>query len=218
MKLLDLTAKTFGRLTVTSRAENTSQGQARWNCVCECGAKITVPSVVLRDGRSRSCGCLKHDELKKRSTRHGHSAGKQSPTYYSWAGMVGRCTNPSHTAFSNYGGRGVLVCDRWLDFNHFLADMGEKPAGMSIDRIDNLGNYAPGNCRWSTLTQQARNKRNSRKLTHDGLTLTVPEWAERLGLPAARIHDRLSRGYSAGDALSTSIHPQGMGQHRLRRG
>jgi hypothetical protein len=119
--------------------------------------------------------------------------------------MIGRCTNPNNSHFASYGGRGISVCDRWRDFPTFLADMGEKPVGMSIDRIDIDGNYEPGNCRWTTAKQQARNKRSTRLLTYDGQTRPLLEWAERLGLNPGTLSDRVYAGWSDEAALTTPV-------------
>jgi hypothetical protein len=115
--------------------------------------------------------------------------------------MVARCTNPKHRAYKSYGGRGITVCARWRSFTNFLADMGEKPEGLSLDRIDYNGNYEPDNCRWATDKQQARNKRNSSHITLNGETHTISEWAEILHIHPATISDRLQHGYTAQDAL-----------------
>lgn len=133
---------------------------------------------------------------------HGHSArGKTTPTYFCWQDMRKRCSSPSMKSYKYYGGRGIHVCKRWESFKNFLADMGEKPAGTSLDRIDNDGNYEPSNCRWSTASMQQRNKRNNRFLTLNGERLCVTDWARRIGLSEAGITKRLKRGLSVAEAL-----------------
>lgn len=127
-------------------------------CRCICGAQREVDLWSLQQGTSRSCGCVNE-------ARHGHSIyGARSPTYGSWSAMIQRCTNPNHSSFQNYGGRGIKVCDRWFRFKNFLTDMGDRPIGCTLDRFpDNNGNYEPGNCRWATPKQQASNKRRLNK-------------------------------------------------------
>jgi hypothetical protein len=203
-KLRDLTGQVFGYWTVVERGENSPAGQTRWLCRCRCGTTALVQAASLVHGHGRSCGCLKVEKTRQRSTKHSHAhEGKLSPTYHSWAGMKARCTNPNHSSFERYGGAGVLLCERWLSFENFLADMGERPPGTTLDRYPNQnGNYEPGNCRWATDEQQARNKGNNRLLTLDGVTRTTAEWSEVLGLPQATISDRLRRGRSDAEALS----------------
>jgi hypothetical protein len=112
--------------------------------------------------------------------------------------MIGRCTNPKNARYADYGARGIKICDRWLNnFENFLADMGEPPAGLTIDRLENDGNYEPGNCAWRTPAEQARNRRNSIKLTFDGEALLLIKWAERLGVSYRTMRGRYERGWSA---------------------
>ena len=155
--LADLTGQAFGLLTVLERAPNTAQSrQAHWLCVCACGKETVVNGSSLRRGRTRSCGCGR--------IRHG-LAGK-TPEYHVWEGIKQRCLNPNHARYEYWGGRGVTVCQRWAEsFEAFYADMCPRPSpGHSIDRVDNDGNYEPGNCRWATASQQQRNRRDRRHL------------------------------------------------------
>ncbi len=132
-------------------------------CRCECSAERSVLVANLIAGRSKSCGCLNKELVTERSRRrettHGHAGGGQSPTYQTWRGMIQRCTNPNYSGWEYYGGRGIGVCERWCEFANFIADMGERPDGLTLDRIDSDGNYEPANCRWATPAQQTANRR-----------------------------------------------------------
>ena len=155
----------FGHLKVLADL-GVAGGNRTYLCLCECGKEKKVLASNLVRGRTRSCGCKRSKYVSEKMRKHGHAqtAGRRpSPTYSSWGSMLNRCTNPANHSYKMYGGRGILVCERWLDFENFLADMGEKPAkGMSIERLDVNGNYEPGNCVWATPKIQARNTRRSR--------------------------------------------------------
>ena len=161
----DLTGMRFGRWLVLRFASRDAGGRARWRCVCSCGAEKIVGGDNLTRGLSRSCGCLTRELTGQRSVTHGHAPSpsiskKVSPEYRSWISMKTRCYNPASNRFYRYGGRGIIVCDRWLySFENFLADMGPRPKGTTLDRFPNKnGNYEPGNCRWATVKQQNRHQ------------------------------------------------------------
>lgn len=192
----DLTGQRFGRWVVVARIDH-----RRHLCRCDCGTEKAVWTRHLRTGESMACGCRRHETRTNLS--HGLT---RTPEYRSWQHMKERCFNPDASQFAYYGGRGITVCDYWRhNFTAWLKDMGPRPPGTSLGRIDNDGDYEPGNCRWETRTEQNRNTRTSRRLAHDGQTLTLAEWAERTGLPKLAIWKRLNRGWDIARALTTPI-------------
>lgn len=154
----DIAGQRFGKLLVLSLVEKSKNGTTKWRCKCECGIEKVLFSTVLNRGQ-KSCGCDARAAASVARTTHGLTG---SPTYNSWRSMHSRCLNNNNPDYAEYGGRGVGICEKWKEFESFLADMGTRPQGMSLDRKDNDGNYEPSNCKWSTAKEQANNRRPAR--------------------------------------------------------
>ncbi len=197
-KVIDLTGKRFGRLTVLNRAENHGIHPS-WHCRCDCGKETKVAGQHLRNGTTKSCGCLR--------IKHQLS---YTLIYRSWRNMLSRCENPHDPNFSLYGGRGIKVCPQWHDIQAFREDMGDRPSPQyTIDRIDNNGNYDPGNCHWATSKEQSRNRRDNHLITFQGETRCQSEWAESLGISRQRLDYRLRvAGWTTEKALTISSQRQ----------
>lgn len=203
---IDVRGKTFGRLTALFESGR-SRREILWRCRCSCGTEVDVRSYSLRRGLTVSCGCakLESQQRNKFKPRHGMS---ETQTHAVWLSMRQRCRNPRSTAYLNYGGRGISVCERWESFENFLADMGERPPAMELDRIDVNGNYTPENCRWATLTQQARNTRKTVRVEFRGETRPLRDWAELLGVKFATLYRRIVlKGEPANSAFARAPLP-----------
>jgi len=159
MRRSDITGQRFGRLVALQDVASNPNGIRIWECQCDCGNLARILVTSLRHGNTRSCGCLRVDLGGMNTYNHGHCNGSLSPTYKSWLAMRRRCQDTKNRSYARYGGRGIKVCDCWKKFENFLADMGERPKGKTIDRIDNDGDYTPRNCKWSTPKQQAQNRK-----------------------------------------------------------
>lgn len=168
------------------------------DCRCDCGNDATVMNYYLRSGHTKSCGCFQQECRHKNTLSHGHSIhGKETPTYLAWMRIRSRCFNKNRGNFKWYGGKGVLVCERWNSFENFLKDMGECPPGLEIDRYPNkFGNYEPGNCRWATRKQQARNTSRNWILTVRGTTGCLAELCEKFNVPYGKTQRRLLSGWT----------------------
>lgn len=192
----------YGRLVVTAEAEphRSPSGQIRRKilCQCDCGNRLDVWLQHLQTGHTTSCGCLLVETRGDIRRTHGQS---ESSTYRIWSDMKNRCQNKENTAWEWYGGRGIAVCARWQVFEHFLEDMGERPAGLTLDRIDTNGNYDPRNCRWVTMKEQARNTRANQFVTVGNETRCIAEWSEITGVSGSTIRNRLKAGCTAAEAI-----------------
>lgn len=204
----DILGQVFANWTVVERTASDNRGHAQWICQCKCGERRVARGSYLKSGKRFSCpGCqpapMSVSERKLRRV---------------WRNMIHRCTNPEDPSYARYGGRGIVVCDRWLDsFQFFNEDMGpEAPEGLSIDRIDNDGPYDKSNCRWATRKQQQRNRRNTPRLTVGGITKTLHEWAQESLVSARVIRNRVGRGWPASLAISTPLLRLPNGGRKLR--
>lgn len=196
----------FGRLTVLSFA-GVRNGRAQLvHCHCDCGTPTVVAAASLNAGKTRSCGCARREACSLSNRKHGLT---HSPEYTSWRSAKQRCENPSDKDHHRYGARGIRMCERWLTFELFLADMGPRPPGTSIERLENSKGYEPGNCVWATPTEQSRNRRSVNRYEYNGESLALVEVAERAGVPHTRLKSRIKRGMSLTAALALPYAPGG---------
>lgn len=197
-RLKDISGQKFGRWTV-----NKYVGNGHWECKCECGKIVIVIGMNLKNGSSRSCGCL-HRELQpaisiKASTKHGMW---RTPEYKAWAAMRSRCLNPNNRNWHRYGGRGVRICAEWDSFDKFFQDMGLRPSDKhSLDRSDNGLLYSKATCRWATAREQTNNTRRNRRITYQGRTMTIAEWARAFGAKDSVVRGRIKMGWNIEEAI-----------------
>jgi hypothetical protein len=189
----------YGRLEIIGTADKRN-GHIHMLCRCDCGTEKAISLYSLKKGATQSCGCYRK-EKGPGNKRHGLHASR---TYKAWLSMRQRCLNSNNPTFKNYGGRGITIDPSWNSFDQFLADMGEVPDGMSIERKDNDKGYGPDNCVWADRTTQSRNTRKCRQITHNGQTKTLVEWAEEHGINPTTLAKRLDTGWESERALTTS--------------
>lgn len=200
-KFIDISGEKFHMLTVVERVQNTDRGMPMFRCICDCGNETIVRGSNLKSGAVKSCGCLKRIS---HSTTHNMSKSK---IYRIWAGMKNRCYNKNAKPYKRYGGRGVLVCDEWLDsFENFYgwAIASGYEEGLTIERIDNNGNYAPNNCKWIPLGRQASNRSRNKSIKYKGEVHNLAEWCRKLGISYSLVHNRINKlGWTFEQAVET---------------
>jgi len=197
MKLEVKNGERFGSLIIVKEAEPL-KNRRRFLCQCKCGVKKEVYMNHLRSGNTKSCGCLVKEKLLERST-HGM---RNSKTYRTWVNMKSRCNNKNSQSYKNYGGRGIKFCKSWNKFENFYKDMGDKPEGRTLDRINNSGDYCKENCRWTDWETQANNRRGNVFIEFKNDKLTISQWERKLGIKRATLNGRLRRGWSVERALT----------------
>lgn len=209
--LIDLTGQHFGRLVVVKRVENSKDNSAHWLCKCECGNETIVRSYLLRNGHTKSCGCLQADRTSEAHTKHGATRldcnRSMQRLYRIWTNIKTRTTNHNVKAFKNYGERGVSICDEWNDFESFKDWSLENgyQDDLTIDRIDVDGNYCPDNCRWVTYKEQNRNKRNTKIVYKGKVYNSKVELAEEKGIKPSTLIDRLYQKWTIEEAVEIPI-------------
>lgn len=195
---LDVTGNKYSRLTAIRFSHKQKPRNHYWVFKCDCGNEKIIKKTHVTNGKTLSCGCYSQERKDKMKI----GAITRNPLHNTWEAMKARCSNKNNHAYKDYGGRGIKVCARWKDsFKNFLEDMGERPDGGSLDRIDNDGNYETSNCRWATKKQQGRNRRTNKNITINSVTKCVTEWAEQLKISPFLIFLRLRRGWTNGEAL-----------------
>ena len=194
-KANDLLGKRFGRLTVVGREENNRNGNSRWRCVCDCGGETIAYSYSLTAGRTQSCGCRNRELRQAAITKHG---GRHTELYQTWCRIKTRCYNDKYDFYERYGGRGIFVCEEWINnfsaFRDWCINNGFKP-GLQIDRINNNKGYSPGNCKWSTRTEQIRNRSNTVYLDNNNETKPLMQWCEERGVKYKLAYERYKKGW-----------------------
>lgn len=216
--MIQLHGQRFGKLVIVEegpRGNGTTRQARRWWCDCDCGHNYClVAQSDLIAGKQVSCGCHKKQKSRERAI-HGMAL---SPEYTAWCNMKTRCYNTTEEGYKDYGGRGIIVCEQWVNnFAQFYFDMGPRPGSTySVDRIEVNGNYEPHNCRWATPAEQARNKRASVRYSYNGQSLTLAEWSEVMGMPYSILRSRVSNGWNPVVAITTPWVPSNFGRKTNR--
>ncbi len=195
----------FGRLVVIEQAPSRRGWCRLWNCVCDCGERVTAQSKKLRNGSKVSCGCLWKEERKNCQIQR---ALNRPRAFRSWRAMKSRCLYKSATDYPQYGGAGITICQRWMNFKNFFSDMGECPADHTLDRINGKGNYEPGNCRWADRKTQSNNRAHIVMLTLDGKTQCMKDWSREANVNYGFLQRQLKKGIPLREIVASSSNYQ----------
>ena len=200
----------FGSIVATGayRHDDAPLSHRAWEWMCDCGNKVYRQLQNVCRSPNGSCGCKTKQNIRDARTIHGDSLRDVPgfPTFIAWQSMLWRCNNKRRKDYPSYGGRGISVCERWMSYANFLNDMGYKPKGFSLDRIDVDGGYSAANCRWATATTQSNNKRNNHRVSYEGRTLTLTEWARESCIEKSTLRRRIVTGWSPARALTEPVH------------
>lgn len=209
--VVNLTGRKFGRLSVVKKSRFYNRKGTMWECICDCGVEIITITDRLTTGHTQSCGCLHNERKTNAAIRHGHTRkGHIHQDYHIWIGMKTRCLNKNSRLYKNYGGRGIKICERWLESNgigfiNFIADMGPRPSlSYSLERVNNNGGYNPGNCKWATNSEQANNKRTNKRIIYGGESFTVAQFSRKVNLIPSNVARSLRLGYSPEEIVKRS--------------
>jgi len=200
---MDIINKKFGRLLVLKKNGSDKHGKSLWLCHCDCGNEVIIIGQNLKNGVTKSCGCLQKELLTKKNITHGMTYTK---LYVDWIQMRKRCKNKKNKSYKNYGARGISVCKRWDKFENFYTDMGDKPKGLTLERIDNNKGYSPDNCKWATRKEQANNSRHNVIINYKGQRLTMAQWAREIGIKCSTLSRRIQRHWPIEKALTQPTH------------
>lgn len=194
----EMIGKKYSMLTIVEFIKHESGKHAYYKCICECGKSSIVDIQKLKSGRTKSCGCYVTKKINEYNYKHGMCKTK---IYKTWKGIISRCNDEKN---SKYGGRGIKVCERWKTFLNFYKDMGDVPFGMTIERINNDGNYEKSNCKWANMQEQANNRRCNHKITFNGKTLTMQQWVRETGINQGTLSQRINKmNWNIDRALTT---------------
>lgn len=211
-KFRSLTGNKFGKLLVVALSTHRDlKKNCYWICRCECGTLCLACSERLISNQKKSCGCLVKETsarlVRSMNTTHGDARnGKISTEHKAWTSMRQRCNCQTHKFYLRYGGRGITICERWSKFENFLSDMGRKPSPhLTLDRIDNEGNYEPNNCRWASYSQQQNNRSSNRVFEFNGTSKTLKQWCVQFGINPVTASDRIKRGWTFARAMTQPV-------------